>query len=161
MTTSPALRPLRVTDAPEMAAVLADPELYRYTGGEPPSVEGLERQYAVQTRGHSSDGSELWLNHIVVAGPEQEAVGYVQATVPLDGSPAEIAWVVGAPWQGRGYAARAAALLIEELRQKGVSRVLAHIHPEHEASQRIARHLGMEPTDTVVDGEVRWAGNLS
>ena len=35
------------------------------------------------------------------------------------------------------------------------------IHPEHEASQRIARHLGMEPTDTVVDGEVRWAGNLS
>ena len=88
-------------------------------------------------------------------------MGYVQATVPLDGSPAEIAWVVGAPWQGRGYAARAAALLIEELRQKGVSRVLAHIHPEHEASQRIARHLGMEPTDTVVDGEVRWSGSLS
>ena len=152
---------LRVTDATEMAAVLADPELYRYTGGEPPSVEGLGRQYAVQTRGHSSDGSELWLNRIVVVGPEEQAVGYVQATVPLDGSPAEIAWVVGAPWQGRGYAARAAALLIEELRQKGVSRVLAHIHPEHEASQRIARHLGMEPTDTVVDGEVRWAGNLS
>ena len=156
MTTSPALRPLRVTDAPEMAAVLADPELYRY-----PSVEGRERQDAVQARGHSSDGSELWLNRIVVVGPEEQAVGYVQATVPLDGSPAEIAWVVGAPWQGRGYAARAAALLIEELRQKGVSRVLAHIHPEHEASQRIARHLGMEPTDTVVDGEVRWSGSLS
>ena len=161
MTTSIALRPLSVTDAPEMAAVLADPELYRYTGGEPPSVEGLGRQYAVQTRGHSSDGSELWLNRIVVVGPEEQAVGYVQATVPLDGSPAEIAWVVGAPWQGRGYAARAAALLIEELRRKGVSRVLAHIHPEHEASQRIARHLGMEPTDTVVDGEVRWSGSLS
>lgn len=43
MTTSIALRPLSVTDAPEMAAVLADPELYRYTGGEPPSVAGLER----------------------------------------------------------------------------------------------------------------------
>ena len=144
-----------------MAAVLADPELYRYTGGEPPSVEGLERQYAVQTRGHSSDGSELWLNRIVVVGPEEQAVGYVQATVPLDGSPAEIAWVVGAPWQGRGYAARAAALLIEELRQKGASRALAHLHPAPEASQRTARHLGMEPTDTVVDGEVRWSGSLS
>lgn len=161
MTTAIALRPLRVTDATEMAAVLADPELYRYTGGEPPSVEGLERQYAVQTRGHSSDGSELWLNRIVVAGPEQEAVGYVQATVPLDGSPAEIAWVIGVPWQGRGYARCAAALLVGELRDRGIQQVVAHIHPEHEASQRIARHLGMGPTDLVVEGEVRWVGTTA
>ena len=92
MTTSIALRPLSVTDAPEMAAVLADPELYRYTGGEPPSVEGLERQYAVQTRGHSSDGSELWLNHIVVAGPEQEAVSYTHLTLPTIAAECRSRW---------------------------------------------------------------------
>ncbi|MDO4255983.1 MAG: GNAT family N-acetyltransferase [Kocuria sp.] len=157
-TTSFALRPLSVTDASEMALVLADPALYRYTGGEPPSVEGLEGQYAVQTRGRSSDGTELWLNRIVVVGPGEQAVGYVQATVPLDGSPAEIAWVIGVPWQGRGYARRAAALLVGELRDHGVEGIVAHIHPDHAASQRVARGLGMAPTGLAVEGEVRWVG---
>ena len=48
------LRPLRVDDAAEMAEVLADPSLYEFTGGEPPSVADLERRYAVQTRGRSA-----------------------------------------------------------------------------------------------------------
>ncbi len=112
----------------------------------------------MQTRGHSSDGSELWLNRIVVVGPEEQAVGYVQATVPLDGSPVEIAWVIGVPWQGRGYARRAAALLVGELRDHGVEGIVAHIHPDHAASQRVARGLGMEPTGLVVESEVRWVG---
>ena len=47
------------------------------------------------------------------------------------------------------------------LRARGVERALAHIHPHHVASQRIARHLGLAPTDTVVDGEVRWEGPLT
>lgn len=154
--TTVTLRPLLVDDAPEMAAVLADPDLYRYTGGQPPSVEALERQYAVQVRGCSADGWERWLNRIVVVGPERHAVGYVQATIPVDGSPTEIAWVIGVPWQGRGWAKQAAALLVDELSDRGVTTIMAHILPEHEASQRIARHLGMVPTETVVDGERRW-----
>ncbi|WP_272941414.1 GNAT family N-acetyltransferase [Kocuria rhizophila] len=91
-------------------------------------------------------------------GPEEQAVGYVQATVPLDGSPVEIAWVIGVPWQGRGYARRAAALLVGELRDHGVEGIVAHIHPDHAASQRVARGLGMEPTGLVVESEVRWVG---
>ena len=100
MTTVITLRPLRVDDAHDMAEVPAGAELYRYTGGEPPSVSDLQRQYAVQTRGRSADGTEQWFNGIVLAGPEQRPVGYVQATVPGDGSPTEIAWVIGLPWQG-------------------------------------------------------------
>lgn len=161
MTTVIALRPLRMDDAPVMAEVLAAAELYRYTGGEPPSVSDLARQYAVQTVGHSTDGNEQWLNRIVLAGLEQQAVGYVQATMPADGSPTEIAWVIGLPWQGRGYASHAVSALSYELRNRGVTRVMAHIHPGHAASQRVARGLGMEPTEQVVDGEVRWVGALA
>ena len=112
----------------------------------------------MQTRGRSSDGIELWLNRIAVVGPGEQAVGYVQATVPLGGSPAEIAWVIGVPWQGRGYARRAAALLVGELRDHGVEGIVAHIHPDHAASQRVARGLGMAPTGLAVEGEVRWVG---
>lgn len=150
------LRPLTVADVEAMAVVLADQSLYEFTGGEPPSVDELRRRYAVQTRGHSSDGSEDWVNLIVALQPGDEPIGYVQATVPREGGPAEIAWVIGRPWQGNGYATRAGHLLIAHLEERGVADMMAHIHPGHHASQRVANALGFTPTDVVVDGEVRW-----
>lgn len=129
------LRPLRVDDAAEMAEVLADPSLYEFTGGEPPSVAALERRYAVQTRGRSADGSEQWVNEIVEV--DGRAVGYVQATIPADGA-TEIAWVIGAPFQDRGYARQAARLLIEQLADRGVTEVVAHPPRPH----RLPAHRG-------------------
>ena len=104
----------------------------------------------------SPDGSEEWINLVVTLEPEGQPVGYVQATVPRTGGPTEIAWVIGEPWQGRGYATRAAQLLVQQLREQGVTKLTAHIHPDYAASQRIARTLGMAPTGISVDGEDRW-----
>lgn len=42
------------------------------------------------------------------------------------------------------------------LRQASVQTLIAHVHPEHEASKAVARAVGLVPTETVVDGEVRW-----
>lgn len=139
-----------------MSSVLADPTLYEFIGGEPPSVSELERRYTVQTRGRSADGSEEWVNLVVVLGPRREPIGYVQGTIPRQGEPTEIAWVVGRAWQGKGYATRAAQLLVEYLEDRGVRDLVAHIHPGHTASQVIARKLGLHPTETMVDGESRW-----
>ncbi len=158
MPDSIALRPLDRDDAPLMVHVLDDPELYRFTGGAPPTEEQLARRYGVQVRGHSADGSEEWLNRIVLAG--SEPVGYVQATIPRSGGPTEVAWVIGTSWQGRGYASAAMAAFLRELAQRGVDRLIAHIHPDHEASSRIAARIGLAPTATLVDGELRWAGGL-
>ena len=161
MTEVIALRPLRLDDAPEMVRVLSDPSLYAFTGGEPPTLPDLERRYTAQTRGRSPDGKDLWLNHLIVTGADGQAVGYIQATIPVTGGPAEVAWLVGTPWQGRGYARQAVMLLRDELRAKGVTEVVAHIHPDHQASQHVARHLGMTPTGVVQDGEVRWTGHTA
>lgn len=139
-----------------MASVLADPTLYEFIGGEAPNVMELERRYTVQTRGQSADGSEEWINLVVVLVPGGEPIGYVQATIPRGGEPTEIAWVIGRAWQGRGYATHAAQLLVEYLEERSVSDLVAHIHPSHTASQVIARKLGLYPTDTIVDGETRW-----
>src|SRR5215471_21652299 len=87
------------------------------------------------------------------------AAGVVQATLPAGGptaGPAEVAWVVGRPAQGRGYASEAARSLVALLRDDGWT-VVAHIHPGHLASQRVARAAGLSPTGDVYDGEVRWA----
>jgi RimJ/RimL family protein N-acetyltransferase len=154
-----ALRPLAVTDATVMATVLADSGLYAFTGGEPPTEDELTRLYQVQTRGHSPDGTEQWLNLVVLLGADRTPIGYVQATIPADGGPTEVAWVIGRPWQGHGYAVRAGRLLLDHLAERGVQAVVAHVHPDHHASNSVATRLGLTPTGTVVDGEVRWTGS--
>ena len=83
-----------------------------------------------------------------------QLVGTVQATVTEDA--AELAWVVAADQQGKGFAREAAAAMTAWLRQHGVRRFIAHIHPDHEASIQVARALGLSPTDVRVDGEIRW-----
>lgn len=150
------VRPLVMGDVDAMVGVLADPSLYHFTGGEPPTREDLEARYALQVRGISPDGGEVWMNLVVVV--DSAPVGYVQATIPVDDDVAEVAWVIGRSWQGRGYATEGAKLLMKELASRGVRRVTAFIHPEHLASQRVAENLGMRKGSEMVDGEVRWTG---
>jgi hypothetical protein len=42
------------------------------------------------------------------------------------------------------------------LKLRGVERFVAEIHPGHAASQSVARKLGLRPSTSVEDGEVRW-----
>ena len=159
------LEPLRVEDAEEMAGVLADPSLYTFIGGEPPTVEELRLRYAAQVVGRSPDGREQWLNWIVRRRAEGDAIGSVQATVGEAtgvprGTSADVAWVIGVPWQGHRSASEAAAAMISWLltqEPRGVATITAHIHPDHAASAAVARRLGLEPTDRLEDGEVVWA----
>ena len=146
------LEPLRVEHAEEMAGVLADPGLYRFTGGEPPSVDELSARYAAQVGGRS--GAQWWLNWVIRA--RGVPAGYVQATV--EGGVAELAWVVGVGHQGRGLARESVGLVAAWLRGQGVVRLIAHVHPGHAASEAVARGVGMAPTSVVEDGERLWEG---
>lgn len=139
-----------------MVAVLADPPLYTFTGGEPPALEDLRRRYAAQVAGHSPDGAEQWHNWIVRRADAGSEIGFVQATVIDAGAAADIAWVIGAPWQGRGYATEAARAMVAWLLETGVAVVTAHVHPDHEASARVAARAGLAATDEVEDGERVW-----
>ncbi|MGW0938765.1 GNAT family N-acetyltransferase [Streptomyces sp. NPDC002666] len=146
--------PLRVAYADEMAAVLADPALYAFTGGAPESAERLRARYERQTAG-SPDPDELWWNWVLRIRGEDCLAGYVQATVR--GSRAEIAWVTGAEWQGRGYAKEAVRGLVAHLMGGGVARtVVAHVHPDHAASAAVAAAAGLVRTGGWEDGEERW-----
>lgn len=151
-TTRLTLSPIEVEDAREMAVVLASPSLYVFTGGMSETAEELAVRYRRWVAGPSKPG-QRWLNLLVRARESGLAVGYVQATV--NGNEAEIAWVIGAEWHGRGYATEAAAALMAHL--DGVERFVAFIMPGHVASQRVADKLGMVMTGAVVKGENEWA----
>ncbi len=150
------LTPLRVEDADELVAVLADPVLYQVIGGGPPTVEDLRRRYTAMVVGASPDGSERWLNWIVRDGETGRAVGTTQATVTRGGRRADVAWVIGVAFQQRGFGSRAARLMVEALFEAGVDVVTAHIAPGHAASEGVARACGLAPTESMHDGERRW-----
>ncbi len=148
---------LRVGDAEEMVAVLASPELYVYTGGEPPTLDTLRRRYSEMVVGHSPDREQEWLNWIVrLRGSDGAAVGTVQATIMQEGGRAEVAWIIGADRQGHGYGSEAAAAMVHALIEAGVPWVTAHVHPDHAASGAVARACRLIPTEEFHDGERRW-----
>jgi RimJ/RimL family protein N-acetyltransferase len=152
------LEPLSAIHAAEMVGVLADQSLYGFTGGEPPTGDELERRYAAQCVGQSSDGSQWWLNWVIRSKSSGLAIGFVQATVHRESADlrADISWVVAPEVQGKGAATEAACAMIGWLRLHGVSKFAAFIHPKHGASMTVAKRLAFAPTSTIENGEVRW-----
>lgn len=152
------LEPLQVHHAEEMALLLDDPGLHVFIGGEPATVEALRDRYRRQVVGHSVEGSQRWLNWVVRRRADGRAVGTVQATVVEEAGrlAAEVAWVIAADYQRQGYAREAAQVMVTWLQQRGADDIVAHVHPQHHASMSVAREVGLAPTTSVVDGEVRW-----
>ena len=158
------LEPLRPDHARELAPVLADPALHEFTGGEPESEAQLHARYTRQAAGQSPDGTRGWLNWVARDRASQAPVGTVQATISDDdggggGRSAELAWVIATGRQGDGLATEAAGAAMDWLRARGVTRFVAHVHPDHGASAAVARHLGLAATDERQEGEVRWVGS--
>lgn len=149
-----ALAALAVPDAEEMIGVLGDPGLYRFTGGEPPTPDGLRDRYRRLVVGHSDDGGQRWFNW-VVRDHSGAAVGTLQATVDNSGR-AEVAWITRRADWGKGYASEAAGAVVGWLKTTGVRSVVAHIHPDHLASAAVAERIGLRPTGAFHDGERLW-----
>jgi RimJ/RimL family protein N-acetyltransferase len=150
------LVPLAAGHADEMATVLADPELYTFTGGSPPTRQELRARYERWIAG-SPDPAVSWCNWVIQLRSPRCLAGTVQATISIGDEPvAEVAWVVGTSWQGQGIATEAARALVAWLAQQSVRTVIAHIHPRHQASAAVAAAAGLTPTGVLQDGEMRW-----
>lgn len=150
------LVPLRPEDAEELAPVLEDRALHAFIGGAPLPAAELRQRFEQLAVGHSRDGREAWHNWVVRERRDGRAIGTLQATVIVSTMTASVAWVVGVPWQGRGFASEAATALVAWLTSLGLQTIEAHVHPDHEASARVAARAGLSPTDDLVDGERVW-----
>lgn len=141
--------------------MLDDVELHTFIGGEPASRDELGDRYIRHVVGRSPDGSQRWLNWVARRRDSGQAVDTTQATVSEqdDQLTADVAWVIGRSHQREGYAHEAAQVMVWWLQHHGVEVVIAHVHPQHHPSIAVARAVGLAPTDTIVDGEVRWQSN--
>lgn len=156
VTTRLDLIPITPDDADDLFPVLADTELGRFTGEDPPDdVEALRGRFAFWSSRRSPDDDELWLNWVVRRREDGRAVGHLQATVGQ--GDAAIAWVIGTVYQRRGLATEAGRALTGWLHDAlGVPVVNGCIHPDNVASQTAAARIGLRPTDRWYGGEVVW-----
>jgi RimJ/RimL family protein N-acetyltransferase len=150
------LSPLTPADAAGMAAVYADPAMYEFTGGSPPTAEQLHDRYTRLAVGWNHDRSTRWSNWIVRVSGTVEPIGAIQASIAADWSSAAVAWEIGVAAQGQGYAQEAAKAVVDWLVSRGTSTIEASIHPRHHASGRVASACGLVPTADRDDGEVVW-----
>jgi RimJ/RimL family protein N-acetyltransferase len=147
-----------VGHAAELAPLLDDVSLHEFIGGEPLTAADLAARYRRLAVRRSPTGDQVWGNWVLRIRATGAVAGTVQVTLPAGGpaaGPAEVAWVVVRGAQGHGYAKEAARGLVAALQEAGWA-VVAHIHPGHLASQRVARAAGLSPTAEVHDGETRW-----
>lgn len=155
------LVPVLPQHAEPMFSLLGDERLYDYVpGGPPQSASWLRERYSRLASGTSPDGSQYWLNWIVMrvgldcAG---DSVGYVQATVENTLTTAQLAWVIGVRHQRRGFAREAVVAVCEHLFAVGVEELRAIIDTRNVASIALAeslqfRRIGTVPSDDVLDG---------
>ena len=156
------LEPVTEEHAAEMVEVLASPDLYRFTGGEPPTAQILQARYARQSTGRSPDGGAGWLNWIIRTRATGQAIGFVQATLTgvNEELAGELAWLITPSAQRRGAALESSAAVLVWLKGRHVRLVEALIHPDHVASALVAQRLGLAASSVRVNGETRWETTL-
>ena len=145
--------PVTADDADPLSGVFFDNRLYAFTGGEPGTLEGLRSTFA-QLSANRSTSRTAQLNWVVRHQVDAKAIGMLQAIFSGGGHAAEIAWVVGLPWQGQGFATEAARAVVGWLLGQGVETITAWIRPDHHASAAVARRAGLTATDEYRNTEV-------
>jgi RimJ/RimL family protein N-acetyltransferase len=144
-----------------MLALYADPEAMRFIGGvelDAKAVIGrwLERwkangfgHFAVERR---TDGRLLGRTGIIAWDTRNWHI----ATISEAGKFAqpELGWAFVREHWGNGYATEAASAVRTWARkERELGRLISLIHPDNTASQRVAKRLGAEPTETVTLGK--------
>ncbi|MEM9607827.1 MAG: GNAT family N-acetyltransferase [Actinomycetota bacterium] len=123
------IEPLDVRHAPELLAALDDERVGRFIGG--PDVTTLDAliERIEHLRAGPLDTEQRWINHAVTF--DGSVVGRIEATVH-DGI-AEVAYVFGPRWWGRGLATEAFTWLVDGLAAEGVDEAWAAVTPGNDA----------------------------
>jgi RimJ/RimL family protein N-acetyltransferase len=161
------LSPLDSSDAPGLFAALNHPEVGQFIGG--PAVTTLEALHAriQQLNAGPPPGSteQEWLNFTVRSTEgDDRIIGQIQATVHAGW--AEVAWVLGPEFWGKGYGTEAATWLVAHLdTAHGVIEVWATVDPANLRSIGLLRALGFvqqaspyrRVPESFVDGDLVFA----
>jgi RimJ/RimL family protein N-acetyltransferase len=136
------LAPVTADDAEPMSDVANDQRLYEFIGGGPATVEERRAAFERLAAARSADqGNTAQRNWVV----RRRA-----------GDTAEVASIIGVPWQGQGLASEANLAVVDWLDARGVRVIIARIHPHHRAAEAVAIKAGFQPTGDYHDQLQIW-----
>jgi RimJ/RimL family protein N-acetyltransferase len=136
------LRPFRASDIDDYARLHADPEVVRYlSSGQTPWDRARSWRHLAFLVGHwHLKGAGMWAVEHRETGAFLGMAGFAAP----EGWPGfELAWTLARKEWGNGYATEAArAALAHAFSTLRMDRVISLIHPENQASIRVAERLG-------------------
>ncbi len=143
------LRKLELADVPWLARLWCDPDVTRYEGG-PREFASVEKSLREDAMSGQPDPFDLWalvekstnrlIGHCGLIEKDVEGQQEIEVTYTL----AQDAW-------GKGYATEIAGALRDYAASVlKVSRLIALIHPENVASERVAHKIGMHLEQEIV-----------
>jgi RimJ/RimL family protein N-acetyltransferase len=137
------LRMFREDDFEQYAKFCADPEVMRYIGGKPYTRVEAWRHMAYLVGHWHLRGYGHWA---VVEKASGNFVGRIGFLNPAGWPGFEIGWTLGREHWGKGYATEGARRALKyAFTEMGKDHVISLIHPENQASIRVAERLGEKP----------------
>ncbi|HXL99194.1 MAG TPA: GNAT family N-acetyltransferase [Rhizomicrobium sp.] len=134
------LREFRAEDLDAFAAIVADPDVMRYLGGE---VQSRNDAWSNMARGAGQwllRGYGTWA---VMRKSDGAVMGRVGLVHPEGWPGVEVGWTLGKPYWGQGYATEAAqAALNYAFLTLPVPRMISLIDPDNTPSQAVAKRIG-------------------
>ena len=140
------LRRWREDDLDALAAIFAEPEVWRYPMGRGLTTEESERFLARQITHWGRHGFGMWAAE---ARATNELLGYIGLSVPTvlpQVLPAvEVGWRLHPRWWGAGLATEGGrASLRHGFDVVGLDRIISIFEPENVASGRVMAKLGLQ-----------------
>lgn len=140
------LRPHRISDFPHAAGMWGDPEVTRFLGGRAFSKEEVWARLLRYVGHWCWLGYGYWALEEKASGKFVGEAGFAdfqrEVDPPMEGIP-DLGWILAQPVHGRGYATEAAqAILAWGDRHLSFPRILCLVHPENQASLRVADKCG-------------------
>lgn len=137
------LRPFTPADAEAVFAYARDPDVARYTGWNAhASVEDSKAFIRLQLEAYETGTPPTWA---IVLKENGQLIGAAGLVSWLEAQHrAEIGYVIGKPYWGRGYTPEAAQILLDNCFLQGAKRVQAICNVENHASARVLEKIGMQ-----------------
>lgn len=134
------LREWRKEDFEPIAGFLADPDVTRWLSGEPLSRTDAWRSHCAVIGQWYLRGYGFWA---VERKSDRALIGRIGLNNPEGWPGLEVAWTLGKPYWGAGYASEAArAAMNFGFLTQPVERLISVIHVDNKPSQAVAQRIG-------------------
>jgi len=143
------LRSLDENDITPLQLIMGKPGMLRYfPNQEPPTIDKVTSLIASQIEHWNAHGYGWWA---VDFGPEELFIGWAGLQFLPDTDETEIAYLLESSYWGKGLGTEAATAGVRYgFKELGLDQIVAIVHPENIASQRVAQKAGLVFTNESV-----------